>query len=98
MTKKQWTTPDQRAWLEALVPKFVQAQKDSTTSTVFFPTTYESWYELYPDRAPTEAELKATNIDNQDEASLKVKADIRQSQSKVGAHEYNELSRDSPIG
>lgn len=89
MTKKQWTTPDQRAWLEALVPKFVQAQKDSTTSKVFFPTMYDSWYEIYPARVPTEAELKATKIEDKEEASLKVKADIRQFQSKVGAHQYN---------
>lgn len=83
MTKKQWTTPKQRAWLEALVPKFVEAQRDSTTTTEFFPTTYQSWFENFPDRKPTEAELKDTGLANIADATLKVEAEIRQFQTKV---------------
>lgn len=66
--------PKQQAWLKALVPKFVEAQGGSTTTTEFFPTTYQSWFENFPDRKPTEAELKETGLTNTADAILKVEA------------------------
>ncbi|KIL55029.1 hypothetical protein M378DRAFT_18307 [Amanita muscaria Koide BX008] len=61
MGKKQWTTPEQRAWLEAFVPSFVQAQQERTqerTSGVFLKDTYNEWHQKWPSAAPTEDEIE----------------------------------------
>lgn len=57
MGKRRWTTPEQRAWLEELVPAFVQAQHEKATGT-FFDDTYNKWYEKWPTTAPTEEEIR----------------------------------------
>jgi len=57
MTKKPWTTPDQRTWLENLIPAFVEAQENKTTGTTFFPETYEKWQKKWPVEPPTMEEL-----------------------------------------
>jgi hypothetical protein len=58
MGKRQWTTPEQRTWLEALVPAFVQAQQEKATRS-FFDDTYNRWYEKWPTAAPSDEEIKA---------------------------------------
>jgi hypothetical protein len=58
MGKKPWTTPEQRAWLEALIPAFIQAQQEKAT-TSFFEDSYNRWYEKWPTAAPSEEEIKA---------------------------------------
>jgi hypothetical protein len=57
MGKRRWTTPEQRAWLEALVAEFVQAQQMKATGS-FFDDTYSRWYEKWPTAAPSDEEIK----------------------------------------
>lgn len=61
MTRAPWTTPEQHAWLEALLPAFVEAQQTKTTSTIFFPKTHKDWQEKFPMVPPTQEEVKAAN-------------------------------------
>jgi hypothetical protein len=58
MGKRPWTTQDQRDWLEALIPNFIQAQAD-LKSTVFLKNIYKEWHAKWPTPAPTEDEIKA---------------------------------------
>lgn len=58
MGNKQWTTPEQRGWLEALIPAFVRAQQEKTTAA-FFEDTYNEWYKKWPTAAPTVEEINA---------------------------------------
>lgn len=58
MGKKPWTTVEQRGWLEALVPAFIQAQEDKTTG-VFFEDTFKEWHKKWLSPEPTEDEIKA---------------------------------------
>lgn len=57
MGKRQWTTEAQRAWLEELIPTFVQAQQEKTTQD-FFLDTYRQWHGKWPTPAPTEEEVE----------------------------------------
>ncbi|KAF8487814.1 hypothetical protein F5888DRAFT_1624159 [Russula emetica] len=57
MGKRRWTTPEQRAWLEALVPAFVHAQQQKATGT-FFEDTYKRWYKKWPTALPTTEEIR----------------------------------------
>jgi hypothetical protein len=47
MGKKRWTTPEQRTWLEELIPAFVQAQQDKTVR-LFLTDTSEKWNHEWP--------------------------------------------------
>ena len=60
MGKKRWTTEEQRAWLEALIPAFVRAQQEKATGA-FFEETYNAWHKKWPTPAVTECEVKAAN-------------------------------------
>lgn len=62
MGKKQWTTPDQRTWLEALIPAFLHAQRNSQTKP-FLDGTYNKWHKKWPAEVPTEDEVKAAGGD-----------------------------------
>ena len=57
MGKWQWSTETQRAWLEDLVPMFVQAQQEKTTRE-FFLKTHRQWQEKWPTLAPMEDEVE----------------------------------------
>jgi len=57
MPKKQWTTPNQRKWLEALLPDFVEAQENGSTR-VFYQKVYEDWRKEFQPTQPTEAEVQ----------------------------------------
>jgi hypothetical protein len=40
-----WTTPEQTAWLESLIPSFQKAQASSFRKlTEFWPSLYEEWF------------------------------------------------------
>jgi hypothetical protein len=56
MGKKQWTTPDQRTWLQARISTFTTAQVNRSTAT-FFESTYRGWHKKWPTPAPTEKDI-----------------------------------------
>lgn len=74
MARGQWTTPPQRTWLEALVPAFVKAQQDKTTSTLFFPQLHKDYQALWPVESPTPAELIEAGGDEVKSMAKKKKA------------------------
>jgi hypothetical protein len=74
MGKRRWTTADQRTWLEARIPEFVQAQKDKSTSSTFFPDTHRAWQETWPTEPPTPEEVESAKGDEKVALTLKTKA------------------------
>lgn len=58
MTRAAWPTPEQKAWLEARVPAFIDAQQKKITSTLFFPLTHKEWQQQFPTLPPDEKELE----------------------------------------
>ena len=74
MGKRRWTTPDQRKWLEAHIPEFVQAQKEKTTSSIFFPDVHRAWQEQWPIGLPTPEEVQEAGGDNAVALTRKTKA------------------------
>jgi hypothetical protein len=74
MGKKVWTTPDQRLWLEAWIPEFVQVQKDKTTSSIFFPDIHKAWQLQWPIESPTAEEVQDAKGDEKVALALKTKA------------------------
>jgi len=57
MGKKPWTTEEQRVWLEALIPAFIQAQQDKATAACLEGTN-SMWREKWPILAPTKDDIK----------------------------------------
>ena len=57
MGKKPWTTEEQRSWLEARIPAFVQAQQEKATAG-FFEDTYSKWHKKWPTPAPAKGDIK----------------------------------------
>lgn len=57
MGKWHWTIEEQRAWLEACIPAFVQAQQDKASGK-FLEDTYKAWQEKWLTPAPTKDEIK----------------------------------------
>jgi hypothetical protein len=57
MGRKQWTTPDQRAYLQALIPAFIEAQKARLTKPFFEEDTYPDWHKKWPTPTPTQDEI-----------------------------------------
>ena len=80
MGKRRWTTTDQRKWLEALIPAFIKAQDDKTTSSIFFPETHKAWQDRWPTESPTEQEIKDAKGDEVKALTIKTKAteDVRE--------------------
>jgi hypothetical protein len=74
MGKRRWTTPDQQQWLEALIPAFVKAQDDKTTTSVFFPETHQAWQKEWPVKKPTPQEIQDAKGDEQAALATKIKA------------------------
>jgi len=74
MGKRCWMTPDQRKWLEARIPEFVQAQKDKTTSSIFFPGIHGAWQQQWPIEPPTPDEVQHAKGDENVALALKTKA------------------------
>ena len=73
MGKKRWTTEEQRAWLEARVPAFIEAQEKKTASSTFFPETHKAWRELWPTPAPTEADISKWETEENARTQLRKK-------------------------
>jgi hypothetical protein len=78
MGKKRWTTPEQRIWLEELIPAFIQAQQDSVVN-LFFKDTYTKWHEEWPTPLPTAEEVKHVkgNAEKALAAKLKFAEEVR---------------------
>jgi hypothetical protein len=74
MTKRRWTTTDQYAWLEGLIPAFIEAQEKKTVGTVFLPETFREWQKKWPVEAPTEKELKEAGGEQEKALASKTKA------------------------
>jgi len=83
MTKTQWTTSAQRAWLEGLMPGFVQAQLGKTTSTIFFPTMFTAWTKEFPLDPVTELEITQATGQTTEEKEVKATADKTKRLQKV---------------
>ncbi|KAI0245466.1 hypothetical protein BJV78DRAFT_1287779 [Lactifluus subvellereus] len=85
MGKKQWTTAEQWAWLEGLIPAFVQAQQEKSTGT-FFEDTYNEWHEKWPTPAPTEDDIR--HAKGSAEKVLAVKRKIMDNRIKFWFHNH----------
>jgi len=70
MGRRRWTTPDQRKWLEPLIPAFLEAQENGCTK-VFYPKVYEDWEKAFPPSKPTEAQIKEAGGEEQAKCKLK---------------------------
>ncbi|KAG6807869.1 hypothetical protein H0H92_006161 [Tricholoma furcatifolium] len=90
MTKRQWTTPKQRAQLESLLPEFVDAQKDGTTSTHFYPKAYAHWWARNPYPNPNAAEIDAAAAEDYKKIVAKAKAAKTSVPAKDNSAEYRE--------
>jgi hypothetical protein len=67
MTRHSWTTEGERNWLSELIPDFLAAQENKTTSS-FWPRVYQGFAEKFPIAAPTADEIKGAD-DNQELAT-----------------------------
>ncbi|KAG6809104.1 hypothetical protein H0H92_001590, partial [Tricholoma furcatifolium] len=72
MTKRQWTTPAQRALLSSLLPDFVAAQQNAT-SGAFYAKAYAEWEDNNPYPEPTAAEIDAAATEDHQKAVAKAK-------------------------
>ncbi|KIL55651.1 hypothetical protein M378DRAFT_90593 [Amanita muscaria Koide BX008] len=52
MTRQRWTSTEQRDWLEALIPEFLEAQEKQATGP-FYAKVYEDWAKTFPHPLPT---------------------------------------------
>ena len=76
MARKHWTTPNQRKWLEALLPVFVEAQEKGTVKA-FYPQVYEDWEKEFPYPEPTDAETqKAGSIEQAKRAQKRTQDNV----------------------
>ncbi|KAI0245296.1 hypothetical protein BJV78DRAFT_1092302, partial [Lactifluus subvellereus] len=80
-----WTTAEQWAWLEGLIPAFVQAQQEKSTGT-FFEDTYNEWHEKWPTPAPTEDDIR--HAKGSTEKALAVKRKIMDNRIKFWFHNH----------
>lgn len=47
MAPPKWTTPPQEAWLETMLPKYMQRQGEGKLH-LFWPTMNEGWFRAFP--------------------------------------------------
>jgi hypothetical protein len=50
MPKQQWANEEEREWLMARLPAFVEAQEQKSSSGQFFSPIYTQWFEEFPAR------------------------------------------------
>lgn len=63
MTRTQWTTVDQRTWLEGRKSKWLQAHAAGQTRTLR-PKILADWYTAFPLNPPTPEELQKADGDS----------------------------------
>jgi hypothetical protein len=84
MGKRRWTTPEQRAWLEELIPDFVQAQQDKSVRS-FLDDTYAKWHKEWPTPPPAAEEVRRTkgNAEKMLTISRKAEESVRTNKSSI---------------
>ena len=70
MTRHSWTTKGERKWLTELIPEFLEAQENKTTSS-FWPKVYQGYAEEFP-IVPPMAD-KINGVDNNQELATRQK-------------------------
>jgi hypothetical protein len=73
MTRHCWTTDDERKWLSDLIPEFLAAQENKTTSS-FWPKVYQGYATEFPIAPPTADEINCAN--SQEHATRKKKKEL----------------------
>lgn len=73
MTRHSWTTEGERKWLVDLIPDFLEAQENKTTST-FWPNIYQRYAEEFPIAPPTADEINSANGNLENATRQKKKA------------------------
>ncbi|KAG6807840.1 hypothetical protein H0H92_006236 [Tricholoma furcatifolium] len=90
MTKRQWTTPDQRALLDSLLPEFVEAQKSRTSSSNFYQKAYSVWEAKNPYTQPTDEQIDAAAAEAHQKAVDKARAANRPIPAENTSPEYRQ--------
>lgn len=85
MTRQSWTTEGERKWLTELIPEFLAAQENKTTTT-FWPKVYQSYAQVFPIAPPTADEIKAA--DNNQEVAARQKTKAIQKVCHVRSYAY----------
>ncbi|KAI0086711.1 hypothetical protein BDY19DRAFT_894548 [Irpex rosettiformis] len=62
MTRRSWTTEEQRAWLLLQTKAFIEA-RDSGAIAEWRGRTYQKWFEQFPEPEPTAEQVQAANGD-----------------------------------
>ncbi|KAF8888928.1 hypothetical protein CPB84DRAFT_1628468, partial [Gymnopilus junonius] len=92
MTRKEWTTPPQKAWLYSQSEKFQKAEANNTRKE-FFKDTYKAWWVQWPNQEPTQAEIsKAGSC----EKAVKIIYDKRSSQISSWFHNHKRPTLGAP--
>lgn len=60
--KRRWATPEQRNWLLASFPEYLEAQA-SGSYTKFWPRFFEDWFKFFPPREPGPNDLTDTELE-----------------------------------
>ncbi|KIL68674.1 hypothetical protein M378DRAFT_70647 [Amanita muscaria Koide BX008] len=80
MTKKQWTTPDQRTWMLGQLPEYLKA-KDGKSTREFFLNHWKIFSERWPVDAPSAEEIQ--QADGKEDLALAKKTKAAESQFKT---------------
>ena len=73
MTRQSWTTEGECKWLTEMIPNFLAAQENKTSSS-FWPRVYEGYAEKFPIAAPTADKIKGADNNKELATCLKKKA------------------------
>jgi hypothetical protein len=87
MTRQTWTTVEQRQWLEARKPRFLEAKQNETTSKDFFPAVCKDFREKWPVPQVTDDEISKAGSN---ELASKIK---REKYDKVRAYYFKKNVR-----
>lgn len=66
--KRKWTTPEQKAWMEARMDGYMEA-KSRGSFVRFWPAFYRDWFEAFPAPEPTDDDPMDSKHPNSDEDS-----------------------------
>ncbi|KAI0795167.1 hypothetical protein BC629DRAFT_1286996 [Irpex lacteus] len=60
MTRRQWATAEQLAWLRARAPAYLEARQKGELST-WWPQTYQAWFDTWPLEEPSADNVAEAN-------------------------------------
>lgn len=72
MGRPEWTTPEEKAWLEKRIPDFVEAQENHNAKS-FFVGTHDEWFHRFELEPPTAEEIAAASGNVEKATSVKKK-------------------------